>query len=55
MDSDDQNNEVEFWLDLITRWEASNSDPVPERMREALMMAQLKSIYLKEQISLGPN
>ena len=40
MKNADDQDEVSFWLGMIRLWEASHSEPVPKRMREALELAE---------------
>ncbi len=42
MYSEDDQDEVSFWLAMIHQWETSHAEPVPKRMREALELAELK-------------
>ena len=48
MSGDNDQEEVDFWRNLISQWETSNQEPVPKRMREALDMAEAKYRFFKD-------
>jgi len=37
-----QEEEVEFWLSYISKWEANHNEPIPERVQLLLENALLK-------------
>ena len=47
------NNEIEFWLEYIQRWQDIKSEPVPERARQALGYARSKQRSLMTQFDDG--
>jgi hypothetical protein len=41
--SDDLDDEVKFWLHMIEWWETNRSEPVPQRMHDAMDLAKAKA------------
>ena len=48
MSGDNDQEEVDFWRNMISQWEASKQEPVPKRMREALELAEAKYRIFKD-------
>ena len=48
MHNDEDQDEVSFWQEMIQQWEALNAEPVPQRMREALALAESNLRQIKE-------
>ena len=51
--NDSLNDEVIFWMHMIEDWGNNRTEPVPERMYEAMELARSKLVLLETQIIDG--